>query len=81
VATPTIRKLIFEGRTLELPQHIADGHHVGMQTFNQALLVLYRNGRIRFEDALAFSSSPDEFRLMAEGISSGAQSTMMAALD
>jgi twitching motility protein PilT len=80
VCTPSVRKLIFEGKTLEIPQYISNGTHSGMQTFNQALLKLYRDGKITFADALAFSSSPDEFKLMAEGIQSGAASTLMDAL-
>ena len=69
--TSTIRKLLHEGRTLELPQHIEAGQLMGMQTFNQSLLQLYRTKRIRMEDALLFATSPDEFRLMADGIASG----------
>jgi twitching motility protein PilT len=71
VSTSTIRKLLHEGKTLELPQHIEQGGHVGMQTFNQSLLALYRSKRVKLEDALLYATSPDEFRLMAEGIASG----------
>jgi twitching motility protein PilT len=75
IASPLIKKLIHEGKTLEIKQHIGDGGHIGMMTFNQSLLNLYKSGKITLQDALAFSSSPDEFRLMAEGIMSGADST------
>ena len=71
VGTSMIRKLLHEGKTLELPQYIEQGGHVGMQTFNQALLRLYQSGQVTMEDALAYATSPDEFRLMAEGIASG----------
>lgn len=71
IATPMIRKLLHEGKTLELAQHIEQGAHVGMQTFNQSLLGLYKSKRISMEEALQFATSPDEFRLMAEGIASG----------
>ncbi|PKO15328.1 type IV pili twitching motility protein PilT [candidate division BRC1 bacterium HGW-BRC1-1] len=71
MVTSTIRKLLHEGKTLELPQHIEAGHHTGMQTFNQSLLQLYRTKRIKMEDALLYATSPDEFRLMADGIASG----------
>jgi len=71
VGTPLIRKLLHEGKTLELPQYIEQGAHVGMQTFNQSLLKLYQAKTIRMEDALAYATSPDEFRLMAEGIATG----------
>jgi len=71
VATPSIRKLLHEGKTLELPPYIEQGSHVGMQSFNQSLLKLYQAKMIRMEDALAYATSPDEFRLMAEGIATG----------
>lgn len=71
IATPTIKKLLYEGKTLELSQHIEAGGHVGMQSFNQSLLSLYKRKMIKMEDALAYATSPDEFRLMAEGITSG----------
>jgi len=71
MATPMIRKLLHEGKTLELPQYIEQGGHVGMLTFNQSLLNLYQAKLVKMEDALAHATSPDEFRLMAEGIASG----------
>ncbi len=69
--TPTIRKLIFEGKILEIEQYIANGEHVGMQTFNQSLYQMYKKKLITYEEALSFASSPDEFRLLVEGIASG----------
>ena len=80
VSTPSIRKLLHEGKTLELPQFIESGMHVGMQTFNQSLLALHRAKKVRLEDALAYSSSPDEFRLMAEGIASGVRAKEMGSI-
>ena len=69
-----IKKLLHEGKTLELPQHIEAGSHVGMQTFNQSLVSLYRTKKVKLEDALAYATSPDELRLMAEGIATGVRS-------
>lgn len=71
IGTPTMKKLIYEGRTLELLQYIEDGQHFGMQSFNQSLIQLWREGKVRYEDALANATSPDEFRMMAEGIGTG----------
>jgi Tfp pilus assembly ATPase PilU len=73
IATPTIKKLILEGKTIELAQHIAQGGHVGMQTFNQAVVSLYQSKMVRYEDAMAAAASPDELRLMISGISTGVQ--------
>lgn len=75
VSTPMIKKLLHEGKTLELADYIEAGAHVGMQTFNQSLLALYRAKKVRLEDALAYATSPDEFRLMADGIASGVRSS------
>jgi len=71
LGTPTIKKLLHEGKTLELPQYIEAGKQVGMQTFNQALFDLYQRKMIKLEDAMAYATSPAEFRLMVEGIASG----------
>jgi twitching motility protein PilT len=79
VSTPIIKKLLNEGKTLELAQHIEAGAHVGMQTFNQSLLALFRTKKIKLEDALSYATSPDEFRLMAEGIASGVRSPEMSS--
>lgn len=74
VSTPIIKKLLHEGKTLELSQHIQAGGHVGMQTFNQSLLALYRAKKIKLEDAMIYATSPDEFKLMADGIATGVRS-------
>jgi twitching motility protein PilT len=74
IGTPTVKKLILEGKTIEIPPHIESGEHVGMQTFNQSLAQLYQSKMIRYEDALASASSADELRLMISGISTGVQS-------
>ena len=71
IATSTIRKVILEGKTYELRQFISDGAHVGMMTFDQSLLRLYREKRITIEEAMANATSPDELRLAAEGIGTG----------
>lgn len=77
IATPTIKKLLHEGKTLELPKYIEAGRDVGMQTFNQALFDMYTAGLVKLEDALAYATSPSEFRLMVEGIETGTRSKDM----
>lgn len=78
ITTPIIKKLLHEGKTIELPQHIEAGGHFGMQTFNQSLLGLYKTRKVKLEDALAYATSPDEFRLMTEGIATGVKAKEMA---
>jgi len=58
-------------RTRELRDVIARGYtSYGMQTFDQSLMALWRDGLITFEEALAQCSNPDDFALKARGISS-----------
>ena len=63
VATPTIRELIREGRTSDLSHYLEDGGMFGMQTFNQSLAELVRQGYVTIEEAKAHADSPDELEL------------------
>jgi twitching motility protein PilT len=74
VATAIIKKLVHEGKTLELRNYIQDGAHVGMMTFDQSLLSLFNAKLITLEEALNHATSPDEFKQSAEGITSGVRS-------
>jgi len=71
VNTPSVKKLIHEGRTLEIPDLMIEGEHVGMQTFNQSLMDLIQSKRVSYEDALLYATSPDELRLTYEGVGTG----------
>ena len=51
-------------QTGRLPEVIADGGYYGMQTFDQALFHHLKGGRISMEDALAFATSPHDFKLL-----------------
>jgi twitching motility protein PilT len=73
LGTPTVRDLLYEGKTRELTKAIHEGsHYYGSQTFQQSLVLLYRNGLISFDDALAASDNPDELKLDLRGITKGA---------
>jgi twitching motility protein PilT len=72
LATPTIREMLHQGRTLELSKAIYEGaHYYGTQTFHQSLVQLYRDGLISYEDAMAASDNPDELKLELRGITKG----------
>jgi len=74
LATPTVRQMLADGRTRELPSAIEEGaEHYGSMTFNQSLLRLLRLSKITLDDALAASDSPDELRLEMRGILKGAR--------
>jgi twitching motility protein PilT len=46
-----------------------------MQTFDQSLMKLYKDGVISFDNALANSTSPDEFTLRVKGIEASSDAT------
>ncbi len=77
VATPFIKKLLNEGKTLEILPAIEEGGHWGMQSFNQALHTLIQKDLVAMDMAMTYATSPEELRLMVEGITSGVR-TMRA---
>ena len=63
ITTPTVRELIREGQTAQLPLAIHDGAMEGMQTFTQALYQRYRQGEVDLEEALRYADSPQDLQL------------------
>ena len=77
IATGLIRDCIREAkRTPDIPAAIAQGHsQYGMQTFDQCLLQLFRDGLVSHETAREAASSQYDFDLRVRGIfSTGEQS-------
>ena len=72
ISTALVRECIAQAeRTRELRDVIARGFTTyGMQTFDQSLMTLWREGLVTFEEALAQASNPDDFALRARGIAS-----------
>ena len=66
--TPTIGRLIREGKIWEIPQYIEEGAVFGMRSFNQTLIGLVKEGKISEEDAGIFADSKEEFFLALRGI-------------
>lgn len=64
--TSAIRTLIREGKTHQLATDIQTGQTFGMQTLDNCLLDLVRRDLVDYEDALAKTSSPLDFRQRAE---------------
>ena len=75
-ATPRVREMIEDKeRTKELPDAIAEGHvSYGMQTFDQALMMLYKTSSISYEEALRQATNPSNFALRVRGIESASDS-------
>ena len=76
VSTGLVRECIaIKERTREIHEAIARGFKTyGMQTFDQSLMQLWKRGLITYEEALAQSSSSDDFALEARGVRSTSDS-------
>jgi twitching motility protein PilT len=66
VATPAVRNLIREAKLHQLPSVMQSGSQFGMQTMDQALAALVRDGVVDADVAAERSHDPDGFRLLAE---------------
>ncbi|HZR15033.1 MAG TPA: PilT/PilU family type 4a pilus ATPase [Acidimicrobiia bacterium] len=73
---PAVEVLVATGRvfdrivdpdsTHDIEQIIAEGEYYGMQTFDQSLLSLYKQGMVSRRDALATATQPHDLRLKME---------------
>lgn len=79
ISTLFIKELIADReRTALIRDAIAAGvSQYGMQTFDQSIYQLYKEGYVSYEQGLRYSSSPDNFKLRVMGI----QSTLDIALE
>ena len=62
--TPLAADLIRKGEVHELKALMKKSGELGMQTFDQSLYSLYRDGEISYEAALAHADSANDLRLM-----------------
>ncbi len=76
VSTGLVRELIADkDRTKELSEAISKGHTAyGMQSFDQSLMQLVKEGLVTYEEALKNVSNPDDFALRYRGIASTSDS-------
>lgn len=74
VNSGAIRECVMDPeKTVDIPELMEQGQvQYGMQTFDQAIMKLYKNGMINFEEAMAAASNPDDFDLRVRGIQSSA---------
>lgn len=68
VVTPTIAKMIREGKVSEIQRFIDEGELFGMQSFRKSLVRLVKQGLVAEEDARRRADSRDEFDLEMKGI-------------
>ncbi|HEX9122109.1 MAG TPA: PilT/PilU family type 4a pilus ATPase [Actinomycetota bacterium] len=75
---PAVEVLVATGRvydriidpeaTVDIHDIIAEGDFYGMQTFDQALVKLVKDGLVTEEDARRFSTNPHDFNLALRGV-------------
>lgn len=72
ISTARVRELINDAnRTSLLAESIQQGYiSYGMQSFDQSLMSLVKRNLVSYEEAVAQSSNPDDFKLKFSGISS-----------
>ena len=66
--TPHIKKMIADNNLDSVSQAIAKGGFYGMQTFNQSLVKMHKEGMAKLEDILQAASNPDDVLLAVKGI-------------
>ena len=73
VSTPQVRKLIMENRPADLVKQMQLGEFYGMNTFDQSLAKLYKDGIIDMDTAQAAATSPDAIMLAIRGVTDSLQ--------
>lgn len=69
VDSPQVKQALLDGATKELTKIAESDTHYGMQSFNEALLALVRDGTVTEEDALARSNAAEDLKLALRGVS------------
>lgn len=71
--TPRIKDLILKKQVELLKEAMSRGIQEGMLTFDQSLFDLYKEGKISYENAIAYADSANDLRLRikSEGIGGG----------
>jgi len=68
VVTSAVRNLIREAKTHQLPGVIETGARVGMQTLDQALVKIFKEGKITLDEAMAKAGNPSHLRHFIEAM-------------
>jgi twitching motility protein PilT len=67
-ASPAIRSMIRDGKSHQIPGVIETSQRLGMQTLDQALLALYREGKVELEEIMARAANPEYLRGRLSGM-------------
>jgi len=78
--SPRVKDLIKDGKIHEIKEAMEGSEQYGMQTFDMALLALFKADRITEEEAMKNADSPNNLRLklkQGEGFSAKAEFSLM----
>ncbi|MCS4505568.1 PilT/PilU family type 4a pilus ATPase [Arhodomonas aquaeolei] len=81
IGSPLVQDKIHEGEVHELKEIMKRSTEMGMQTFDQNLYRLYRDGMISYEEALRHADSQNEVRLMIKLGDEGSRGKMEEAAE
>jgi twitching motility protein PilU len=81
MATPLVKDLLRKGEIDELKLVMRDSGHHGMNTFDQAMFRMYKEGKISYDDALRHADSANEVRLMIKLDEGGDAETLAKGLE
>jgi twitching motility protein PilT len=68
INTPTVRKILLRDQLDLLGAAIETGAEDGMQTFDQAIYQLIKEGKVCEADGMEYASNPDKLRMNLQGI-------------
>ena len=71
VANSAVRNLVKEGKTSQLRNQLITGQREGMQTLEQSLNQLVREGLVRYEEAVALAGYPKDIEVPQAAIPGG----------
>ena len=69
IGTSLIKKLILDAQNKDLFKVMDQGEFYGMKTFDQAIYQLFLDKKISLDNAMAYSTNPDNLMLKIRGIS------------
>ena len=77
--TPRVKDLIMKRKIDVLKEAMQEGIAEGMQTFDKSLFELFKDGRISYENAMAYADSANDLRLRIKMDDVADKSTQPAA--
>jgi Tfp pilus assembly pilus retraction ATPase PilT len=80
INTPTISKLIEEGRSGNVPGAINEGEYWGMQSMNKSIMGHYLNGMVTEQTSIQYAGNATEMRQMIRRLSQANVKTTSSTL-